>query len=143
MSGDQAPIKKTSIKITSSGKELLSSGSFMSFDEKETVLEVSRGGDHLNLIFNFIHDPNIKGYNTDFQAVGPDTLRLNLTNYKGPLGMYLKEPVEIGTFNNRRIYLNYYVTSPLSRPIPTEAGQRIKVKVVHYSIFLGENVTNG
>lgn len=111
--------------FTSSGKDVIASGTVHTFGSEN--LEIVRG--ELKFIFEFKNDsgtPRLQG-----EALSTTTLKLMLYNFDNPLGAGTNNPIEVGTLQNRKLYITFtvYAFNPSS------------VKTVHFTFFLGESIS--
>ena len=120
------------MKIQTGEKELLESETFLTIGLGETVITV---GDEPKEALKFIFD-FVKGekQNIAWNAVDNKSLKLTLTNWDNPLGTTLTAPVEVGTFNNRQLFILFYVK---------KAGEDGQLREVTVSLYLGEEVQSG
>lgn len=117
------------MKITTGDKELLESASFLITDLGETVISVG-DQDPLRFVLNFVEDADGK-LDLVSEAVDNKTLRITLTNWNNPLGTTLVEPVEIGSYQNRRLFVTFFIC---------KAGNEGQNRAVTFSLYLGEKV---
>ena len=119
------------MKIKTGGKELFESETFLALGLGETVITIGDGPEGLNFIFEFV-----KGDKQDlsWKTVDSNSLKLILTNWDDHLGTTLVEPVEIGTFENRQLFILFYVK---------KAGKDGQLREVTISLYLGEEVHGG
>lgn len=121
------------MKIKSGNYDILYSGTFiqvtgepveMTFSDKNTNLLV--------FMFKFIDDKNIKGQVTNFNLLTKHSLEITFINFNDSLGIANTEILELGTLNNRKLFLNYRIYSLQNLG-----------KTVHYTFYQGEEVVNG
>ena len=117
------------MKITTGGMELLESTSFIAIGLTETVITV---GDQepLRFLISFVEEANGK-VDVNFAAVDNKTLRITLNNWNNPLGTALVEPVEVGSYQDRRLYVLFLIH---------KAGNKGQNRAVTFSLYLGERV---
>ena len=65
------------------------------------------------------------------QTVDDGTLRLVLTNWNGPIGGTLMEPVHIGSYQGRQLYILFHIA---------KAGRKGELRLVTFSLYLGDKV---
>lgn len=123
-------IDNIKIKITSDDKELISSGSFFTFGEGETRIEIDYDKESLCLILNFVHSDQDKRIRKEAEVVNDTTVRITFTNYESPQGIYTAEPLRVGQLKNRPLYLIYRISQL----------QKSKMKHFSYSFYLGSEV---
>lgn len=88
----------------------------------------------LTFLLQFEKDPDKKQEDLQLQAVDKTTARLIFRNWDNVLGTGLLEPIEIGIFRRRKLYLLLFV-----RKIGTKGEQ----KLVTLSFYSGEEVPGG
>jgi hypothetical protein len=126
----------TSIKIKNGIYDLLLSGSFIAKASDPTVLTLKGDGELelLKFIFKFENedkDPNTPRKTT--KVIDNTSLEITFINYNNILGTFTTNLWEIGSLNNRKLYLAYFI-----------CGLTVaKSKKVDYSFYLGEEVANG
>ena len=115
------------MKITTGEKELLESTSFLTTGLGETVITV---GDQepLRFLLNFVEDSDGK-VEMNWKKVDDQTLRITLKNWNNPLGITLAEPVEVGTYQNRPLFILFFIS---------KAGVEGQNRAVTFSLYLGE-----
>jgi hypothetical protein len=98
--------------IITSGRELLSSGIFSTFNDEPTVISVHKGSEGFNLTINFIEDSsnpesrlgNVKiekDKEKNYVNVTLELININSTFFSG-----LSSPIAIGRFDNGdKVYL--------------------------------------
>lgn len=114
--------------ISYEDKEVLSSGSLITFGSGPTTLALNFGGDHLRVIMEFSGDEtSYEKQKIDAKVEGPDAVRLHFINYNNPLGTFTGEPHRLGTVAGREVWLTYFI-----------AGlQGSKSKHLTYTFFIG------
>ena len=119
------------MKIETGGKELFESEAFLAIGLGETVITLGDGPEALKVIFDFV-----KGEKQAiaWETVDSKSLKLTLTNWDNNLGTTLVNPVEIGTFRNRQLFLLFNVK---------KAGNEGNLREVTVSLYLGEEVQGG
>ena len=111
---------KPEVKITSAGKEIISSGSFMTFDTTGGEIAVQ----NLVIKFRFFTDTN--GIRMDNKVDGV-SLCVNLYNFNNVMGTSTTVPMEIGKLMGRRLFLGFHVN-----------GLDSGLKLINYTLYLGE-----
>lgn len=115
------------MKITTAGMELLDTRTFLAIGLGETVVTLDHP-EPLRLLLDFVEDGS-KQTTLGTQGVDQKTLRLILTNWHNPLGGTLLEPVHIGTYQGRQLYILFHIA---------KAGQKGELRLVTLSLYLGE-----
>ena len=100
------------MKIQTGGKELLDSGSFLALGLGETVIEVEDGQESLEFILNFIEVEGEKKLDVKWEVADKRTLKFTLTNWNSPLGTTLIEPLEVGTYKKRQLFVSFFRRPP-------------------------------
>ena len=83
------------MKIKTGGMDLLESETFLAVGDGETVITIREDLDLLSFILNFVKAEGEKKMTLDFEPVGKNTLKVNLTNWSSPFGITFTEPVEV------------------------------------------------
>ena len=122
------------MKIKTGGMDLLESETFLAVGDGETVITIREGPDLLCFILNFVEVEGEKKMDLIFEAVGNNTLKVNLINWSNPLGITLSEPVEVGTYLKRKLFMLFNIS---------KAGERGHLREVTFSLYLGEEVQDG
>ena len=123
------------MKIRTGGKELLDSKAFIALDLGETFIEVGDGQqESLHFILNFVEVEGEKKLPVKWEVIGKKTLKITLTNWNNPLGTTLREPVEVGTYKKRRLFVSFFVC---------KAGNKGQVRDVTFALYLGDKVQDG
>ena len=122
------------MKISYQDKELLCSGTFITFGREQTILEIKYKTDSVKLIFEFVTSQETQGAQTRTEIVDPPALKFTLINFDSPLGTRSTVPWEIGKTLNRTIYL-------LCDIVDLQGSEGLKK--VTYSIYLGPEIING
>ena len=121
------------MKIETDGKELLESKVFLAIGLGETVVTLGDDQEMLSFIFNFAEDENKKEAIT-WDVVDTRTLKVTLSNWNNSLGTTLVEPVAVGTYQKRRLFILFHVK---------KAGTSGQIREVTFSLYLGEEVQVG
>lgn len=121
------------MKIIFGDKELLESQTFLSIGLGETKVSLGREAETLNFILDFVQEEG-KGQKFEVQPVDNQTLKLRLINWDNALGTTLTQPIEVGRFNRRKLYLLIYVK---------KAGSQGQIREVTFSAYLGEEAKDG
>ena len=122
------------MKIKTGGMDLLESETFLAVGTGETVIAIKEGPDLLRFILNFVEVEGEKKMAVNFEDGGNNTLKMNLTNWSNPLGITLSEPVEVGTYCKRRLFMLFNIRT---------VGQAVQLREVTFSLYLGEEVQDG
>lgn len=98
-------------KISSGNKQVLSSGTVISFDNNPISIELLDDNQSMvKLQFNFNHDETVKGQSMS-TAVIEDVLCLTLTNFNNPIGTGTTKPINFAKYGDMILYLHIRVTA--------------------------------
>ena len=122
------------MKIQTGGKELLESRSFLALGLGETVIEIEDGQESLKFILNFIEVKGKKKLDLKWEVADKKTLKFTLTNWDNPLGTTLIEPLEVGIYKKRGLFVSFFVC---------KAGSKGQNRDVTFALYLGEKVQDG
>jgi len=126
----------TKVQIENGTYNLFECGSLIADSSIPVIITLKGDGEleFLKFIIRFINeekDPNVPRKKA--KVLDPSTLEVTFTNYNNILGAFNKDYWEVGTLNNRKLYLVYFI-----------CGQKgSKLKKITYSFYLGEEVANG
>lgn len=111
------------LQIRSAGKDVLASGTVITADSKNLEFQLS----HLRIVMQFLSDGNAPR----MEATSDQSAALNLVlfNFNSSIGSGTTSPVDIGTFNGRRLLFAFMVY----------ALNDVSSKTVHYTFMLGDN----
>jgi len=118
-------ISPIEVKIKSSGKDVVSSGSCHTFDNKNLEIEIAG----LRFIFEFQNDS--EGQRIEKEPINNTCLKLKVYNFDNSLGTGTTSPIPLGAVNNRRLYMSFLVHT-----LSKESS-----KLFTYTFFLGEGVS--
>lgn len=94
------------IKIRVGEYEIYDSGVVISHENKEILFEVK----NLKVKILFVSDPETKSYDAKISLTKDRScMLLTLINFNNSLGTGLTKPVEIGTINGARLFLQFIV----------------------------------
>jgi len=121
-----------SLDIKSGNADIIASGTVMSFEGNPIEIEFGEPKNRLKLI-NVFQDEKGKG-DLRVEAINIDdnTLKITFFNFKNPHGSGNTKPLSFGTYEGRRLYINY-------RIFDLNPNENID-KTLHYTIYLGEEV---
>lgn len=120
------------MKIKTDGKELLDSDTFFAIGLGETTIRIGDSNETVSVVLNFEQDGDKKP-SVKWDVIDPETLKATLKNWDNPLGTSPVEPVEVGVFKNRQLFVYFVVR---------KAGKR-QIRQVTFSVYLGEEVQVG
>lgn len=98
-------------------------------------IDISFGDvDQMNVIFNIINDPGKNSFSSEARLVNQTTIEIDLLNFvtTPPSGGGTKQPVKVGTFQNRLLYYSFSITSMGGGVQP----------IFNCTFYLGEEITN-
>ena len=121
------------MKIRTGGKELLESATFLALGLGETVVTIGSERERLNFVFNFEEEEGKKEA-IKWEAVDTKTLKITLSNWNNTLGTSLVEPVRVGTYQERQLFILFYIK---------KAGMEGQNREVTFSLYRGEEVHVG
>lgn len=124
------------MNIKTDGKDLLESKTFVAVGLGETVVTIGAGQEMLSFVFDFVQDEDkLEGKTSmEWAIVDSKTLRVTLQNWNNSLGTTLPKPVEIGTYNNRRLFVLFVVR---------KVGKEEQIREFTFSTYLGEEAQGG
>ena len=94
------------IKISVGDYEIYDSGAVVSHENKDILFEVK----NLKVKMVFMNDPDNKNYDAKISLPGDRSCMIfTLINFNNSLGIGLTKPVEIGTINGTRLFLQFIV----------------------------------
>jgi hypothetical protein len=121
------------MRVSYENKTLLETLTFIMPGLGTTTVVLGEGAESLTFLLNFEKVAD-KEENLAFESVDKTTLKLVFTNWENILGTGLMEPIEVGTFRKRKLYLLLFI-----RKIGSKADQ----KLVTLSFYSGEEVPDG
>lgn len=114
-------------------RTLLESQTFLAIGIGVTTLVLEQGSESLNFLLDFSKTEDKKlGIRTE--VVNERTLKIVFENWDAPAGVALTEPVLVGNWNKRKLYLYIYVQ---------KAGAKGEQRLITVSFYLGEEVSGG
>lgn len=122
------------VNIESSGKKIIDSGSFITFDDDPSTVHLKKGSELITFVFHFSEDdksePKVEFFPKKDPKKNHVEIKIELLNLNNTLGRGLKEPLWIAGFdNNDKIFLHLWV-----RPLG-----KTKSKEVAYTLYLEEH----
>ena len=113
------------LKINSDDKEIIVTEHFMTFSDQPTELKFSLNEEAFILKLIFIDDTTKKDSNVHFNVDG-DKLIAKFINFNHTLGMGNLNPMEIGTNQGKKMFMNVWITKP---------SEEIARKLVNITIY--------
>jgi hypothetical protein len=125
------------IKLTF-GKDydVFESGTIIQFNQESFLFELIGSvdtGSSIKVEFRFSLNAESLDSKMNFEDGGLNHLILNLINFNNKIGQGNVEPLNIGTLDNRELFLSFRVTS----------GNEIFARTLDYTFYLGKVVNNG
>jgi hypothetical protein len=118
----------TPTNISSGGAEIISSGLIIQFNKKPIEINVQLPDFSFTCVIKFENKLENKVQSLHAEAIPPSTLSITFFNFNNPLGSGSSEPLNIGSYKNKSLYLSYRIYS-LSENSD---------KTLHYTIYLTE-----
>jgi hypothetical protein len=119
------------MKITSGNYEVFDSGTVISFEQEPVTFHLATD---LQIRLAFRDDSEKKDeHRLEFNPISNNELEIILVNFNNSLGTGNTVPLQVGTLNNKLLYLNFRV---YTLNVKTN-------KTIHYCWYLGEEVKNG
>jgi len=114
---------------------VLASGSVIAFRGNPVTLIFGPGERKLKFEFSFVSEQTGEQSPLQVRLERPDdfTLRLTLVNFNDPLGAGTTVPKSVGVLQGRQLYIHYRVYH-----LEESAD-----KLIHYTLYQGEEVRNG
>lgn len=112
------------VRISSSGKDILSTGTVNVFDKKDLRFSF----EDMTIIMEFIDDKGKQ--NIEGEAQSDKILKIKIFNFISSLGTGTTKPMKIGSISSRELYLSFVVY----------CLNEDSLKTVHYTFYLGEKV---
>jgi hypothetical protein len=123
--------KKDEMKIKSGNYEVFNSGTVISFEHEPVTFNLA---DDLQIRLAFKDDiDNKEGHCIEFNPISNSELEIILINFNNSLGTGNQVPLQVGTLNNKLLYLNFRV---YTLNVNTN-------KTIHYCWYLGKEVVIG
>ena len=118
------------MKITTGGLELFKTTTFLASGLGETVVVVDDDPEPVRFVLDFVEDAD-GSIGIETKKEGAKTLRITLNNWSNPVGTTFLEPVDVGVYNKRLLFLLFSVH---------KVGNTGQVRAVTFSLYLGEKV---
>ncbi|HIF9507353.1 TPA: DUF6864 domain-containing function [Photobacterium damselae] len=125
------------LKLKTETKDILYSGSLITFSHDETIFELNHNDEELRLRVKFVDEQNKHWKEHGRVLFEPiDAIenatdgRITFFNFNNPLGVYSNKPMLLGDIGGRRLYFQYKIDDM------TESTS----KVITYTFYLGESV---
>lgn len=99
------------IEKISSDHLVLDSGSVITYSNANDMLFSIKMGDSFSFDLALKFSSNSEKQQELQQSVSGNTITLNCINFDNPLGTGTKTPIELATFNGKRVYMNFWVNA--------------------------------
>ncbi|WP_217990534.1 DUF6864 domain-containing function, partial [Vibrio metoecus] len=121
------------LKLRTETKDVLASGTLITFGSEESIFELTHNGECLTLRVKFVDEDgkNWKEHReTKFDPVSATEGRFTFFNFNNNLGVYTTKPAYIGDIGGRELFFQYKIDDM------TESVS----KVIFYTFYLGGSV---
>ena len=118
----------TSVTITHGNRRLIASGTFITFDKGESILELVVDDDRVKIIFDIINDSSDLRNDITGQVELPDKFRIFIRNYRQVMGNPMVGPVALGRIADHLFFLLFSVRGAKSD------GS----KIITYTVYVEE-----
>jgi len=115
------------IEGNSGARQIVASGAVATFATEPVTLIYNTGAHHISLTFQFIDNPAELPRFT-FSVAPNNAITVTFYNANASFGSGNIEPIALGTYSNKSLYLNAYV----------EKLDQSLWRTVIYSLFLGD-----
>jgi hypothetical protein len=134
---DNSEVVPVHIKI--SEFDVISSGTIIASANNEVKFEIGSVASPLSIILAFDdseEEGDFKKSRFSGEALGPSSIKIVLHNFTNIIGIYPSNPIKIGVFQKRELYLDLIVHHHAGTAI--RDGSKIMTrKVINYTISLG------
>ncbi len=121
------------IEVSTGGKEVLESKTFIALGLGETTIVVGQDAEEIRFILDFsVVEGSEQKINS--KVIDDKSLRLELINFSSPFGTTFVDPLHVGTFKGRKLYLMINVA---------KIGEKGELRQVTLTTYLGEEVRDG
>lgn len=119
-------------KILSGDKEVLDSGSFEIFDDKQPVtMVIEKDGEAIEFVLDFLTNPEVKGTIIHVtNGPSPNKLLIHFYNFNDNFGIGSAEPIKLGIFLGRELFVHFWHENNL-------LNKEKPIRVVTYTLYLG------
>jgi hypothetical protein len=121
-------IKNHNMKIQVGNKDVLESGSVITFDHSPVTLYLN-DSITVRIIFNEIDS---KEQTINYSALTSNLLEITCTNFHNSAGVGPSDLVEIGFLHNRKLYFLFRTSS--------FRNKEDKSLTIHYTFYLGDKI---
>jgi hypothetical protein len=111
-------------RIRSGGKDVLASGTVISFDMNPVEIELPDV--NFKLVLEFYDEEGKLDVRSEGSMVDEHTAKLKLFNFKNPLGTGNTVPIQIGSIGDKKFYVALMIYSVSKTN-----------KTIHYTFYLG------
>ncbi len=99
------------IEKSSSNHVILESGSVITYSDENEVLFSIKMDDSFSFDLLIKFTSNGENQQQLHQSVSNNTITFDCVNFDNPLGTGTRKPIELATFNNKKVYINFWVTA--------------------------------
>lgn len=99
------------IEKSSSNHVILESGSVITYSNENEVLFSIKMDDSFGFDLLIKFTSNGEKQQQLQQSVSGNTITFNCVNFDNPLGTGTKKPIELATFNSKKVYINFWVNA--------------------------------
>lgn len=99
------------IEKSSSNYIILESGSVITYSNENGVLFSIKMDDTFSFDLIIKFTGNGEKQHQLQHNVSDNTITLNCVNFDNPLGTGTRKPIELATFNNKKVYINFWVNA--------------------------------
>lgn len=118
------------MKLYTKDKEIIDSGLVITFKNEPIIFELR---DDMKITVFLTEDDSIDDQRIDIDPISRENMELKLVNFNNSLGTGNSNPLQLGSIDNKHLYLNIVVYS---------LGKDTQ-KTLQYTWFLDKEVNNG
>ena len=96
-----------SVKIDVGEYEVISSGSVITFENKDVTFYV----DNLTIILKFIYDETVKGMSLNATVTSDKVLEFRFFNIDNAVNAGVQKPLNVGNVNGHQLFIEFAVTN--------------------------------
>lgn len=97
------------IEKTSSNHIILDSGSVITFDSTAELSFSCKMDDTFSFSIVLQFESNGDGKQGLKQSISGNTITMTCVNFNNPLGTGTTKPIELATFNGKKVYFNFFI----------------------------------
>lgn len=122
------------LEIKTGDLDLFVNGTFIAPALGDTQIKIKSEIEEITFVFELATDRSGEDQIVKITIDDPQTARFKLTNWNNPLGGGLLEPLNIGTFDNRQLFV-FFVIQKL--------GLESEARLIIFNAYLGAEVRDG